>query len=110
VGGTPLSEVLKRITPGGSVAACGNAAGSLSLETTCLPFILRGISLLGVDSVEIPLEEKRRQWTRLATEWRCPVTEASVGEIGRHELRGRLDAMLRGRSSGRVVLDHSRTE
>jgi acrylyl-CoA reductase (NADPH) len=109
VGGTPLSEVLKRIAPGGSVATCGNAAG-ISLETTVLPFILRGVSLLGVDSVEIPLEEKRRMWTKLATDWRCPVTEKSVGEIGRHELKGCLDAMLQGTSSGRVVLDHSRTE
>ena len=108
VGGTPLAEALKRIKPGGSVTTCGNAAG-LALETTVLPFILRGINLLGVDSVEIPLEEKRRMWTKLAGEWRCPITEQYAKDIGRHELDSCLAAMLEGKSSGRIVLDHSLT-
>jgi len=108
VGGDPLAELLKKTLPGGSVAACGNAAG-LAFETTVLPFILRGINLLGVDSVEISLEEKQAAWSKLANEWRCPVTEQHVMEIGRHDLDEYLKAMLKGKSSGRVVLDHSMT-
>jgi putative YhdH/YhfP family quinone oxidoreductase len=109
VGGNPLAELLKQIRPGGSVACCGNAAG-LQLETTVLPFILRGINLLGVDSVEIPLDEKKKVWDKLATSWRCPVTEASAKHIGRHELDVHLKAYLQGQSSGKTVLDHSLTQ
>jgi putative YhdH/YhfP family quinone oxidoreductase len=108
VGGSPLAELLKQIRPGGSVACCGNAAG-LQLETTVLPFILRGVNLLGVDSVEIPLSDKKMVWDKLASVWRCPVTEAAARQIGRHELDGRLRAFLEGRSSGKIVLDHSLT-
>lgn len=109
VGGKPLAEILKKIAPGGSVAACGNAAG-LKVDTSVLPFILRGVQLLGVDSVEISLEEKHRMWIKLATDWRCPVTETSVREIGRHEIDGCLKAMLRGESTGKILLDHSLTK
>ena len=59
VGGSPLVELLKQVRPGGSVACCGLVAGSALNGLTVLPFILRGINLLGVDSVEIPLDLKR---------------------------------------------------
>lgn len=108
VGGTPLAELLKRIQNGGSVACCGNAAG-MDLPTSVLPFILRGVQLLGVDSVEIPLEEKRQVWTKLATVWKCPKTEAAAKDIGRHELDACLKAYLKGESAGKIVLDHSKT-
>ncbi|KAG7370674.1 YhdH/YhfP family quinone oxidoreductase [Nitzschia inconspicua] len=106
VGGSPLVELLKQIQPGGSVSCCGLVAGA-QLETTVLPFILRGVNLLGVDSVEIPLEEKKKIWEKLATSWRCPKTEASAKDIGRHELDSHLKACLKGLSSGKIVLDHS---
>lgn len=109
VGGVPLAELLKQIQPGGSVACCGLVAGA-KLETTVLPFILRGVNLLGVDSVEIPLEDKKAVWQKLATEWSCPKAEASAIEIGRHELDSNLKAFLRGQSSGKIVLNHSLTE
>ena len=107
VGGTPLAEMLKQILPGGSVSCCGLVAGP-QLETTVLPFILRGNNLLGVDSVEIPLAEKQQVWDRLAGDWACPVTEASARDIGRAELDDALNAFLKGMSSGKIVLDHSR--
>jgi len=106
VGGKPLAELLKYIQPGGSVACCGLVAGP-KLETTVLPFILRGINLLGVDSVEIPLVQKKKVWNKLATSWSCPITEASAVEIGRHELDGCLKAFLKGESAGKIVLNHS---
>jgi acrylyl-CoA reductase (NADPH) len=107
VGGGPLAEMLKQILPGGSVSCCGLVAGP-QLETTVLPFILRGNNLLGVDSVEIPLAEKQIVWSRLAGEWACPQTEASARDIGRSELQSALNAFLKGQSSGKIVLDHSR--
>lgn len=107
VGGTPLAELLKQIQPGGSVAICGLVAGP-QLSTTVLPFILRGINLLGVDSVEIPLPEKEAVWNKLAGNWRCPKTEASARDIGRAELKEALASFLRGASVGKVVLDHAR--
>lgn len=107
VGGAPLAEMLKQILPGGSVACCGLVAGP-QLDTTVLPFILRGNNLLGVDSVEIPLAQKQRVWDHLAGDWACPQTEASVRDIGRGELDQALKAFLKGMSSGKIVLDHSR--
>lgn len=110
VGGAPLAELLKQIIPGGSVSCCGLVAG-MQLESTVLPFILRGINLLGVDSVEIPLEDKKAVWEKLATSWACPKAEAAAVEIGRHQLDGYLKAFLKGESSGKkIVLNHSLTK
>ncbi|MDX1599109.1 MAG: oxidoreductase, partial [Marinobacter sp.] len=77
------------------------------LETTVLPFILRGVNLLGVDSVEIPLADKASVWRKFAGDWACPKTEASARDIGRGQLDDALKAFLRGESSGKIVLDHS---
>lgn len=106
VGGTPLAELLKQIQPGGSVACCGLVAGP-QIATTVLPFILRGVNLLGVDSVEIPLADKQSIWDKLSSDWACPVTEKSARDIARTDLGAALDAFLRGESVGKIVLDHS---
>ncbi|KPQ01473.1 YhdH/YhfP family quinone oxidoreductase [Marinobacter sp. HL-58] len=106
VGGGPLAELLKQIQPGGSVSCCGLVAGP-QLETTVLPFILRGNNLLGVDSVEIPLAEKQAVWDKFSGDWACRKTEASARDIGRGELDEALKAFLKGESSGKIVLDHS---
>lgn len=105
VGGSPLAELLKQIRPGGSVACCGLVAGP-QLKTTVMPFILRGVNLLGVDSVEIPLSEKQAVWDKLASDWACPKTEQSARSIGRNDLDSALQAFLKGESAGKIVLDH----
>lgn len=107
VGGTPLAELLKQIKPGGSVSCCGLVAGP-QLQTTVLPFILRGVNLLGVDSVEIPLADKQAVWAKFSAEWACPKTEQSARDIGRSELDAALKAFLGGASVGKTVLHHSR--
>jgi hypothetical protein len=76
------------------------------LPITVLPFILRGVNLLGIDSVEIPLADKQVIWDKLAGPWGCPQTEKSVKVIGRSGLAGALDAFLAGKSSGKIVLEH----
>lgn len=106
VGGSPLAELLKQIKPGGSVSCCGLVAGP-QLQTTVLPFILRGVNLLGVDSVEIPLADKEGVWKKFAGDWKCEKTEASAKRIGRADLEGALNAFLKGDSSGKIVLDHA---
>lgn len=106
VGGSPLAELLKQILPGGSVSCCGLVAGP-QLQTTVMPFILRGVNLLGVDSVEIPLAEKEAVWKKFAGEWKCPKAEASARRIGRADLDNALKAFLKGESAGKIVLDHS---
>lgn len=106
VGGSPLAELLKQIQPGGSVSCCGLVAGP-QLETTVLPFILRGVNLLGVDSVEIPLADKQAVWEKLAGEWACKETESQSQRIGRSGLASALAAFLKGESAGKIVLDHS---
>ncbi|MGO1461018.1 MAG: YhdH/YhfP family quinone oxidoreductase [Marinobacter sp.] len=106
VGGSPLAELLKQIQPGGSVACCGLVAGP-QLQTTVLPFILRGVNLLGVDSVEIPLAEKEAVWKKFAGDWKCSKAEASAKQIGRAGLDGALQAFLKGESAGKIVLDHA---
>ena len=69
VGGATLPYVLRTLRTGGAVAACGNAGGA-KLETTVFPFILRGVALLGMDSVNMPIARRRDLWDRLATDLR----------------------------------------
>lgn len=103
VGGDVLVEVIKQLRPGGAVAACGLAAGT-ALSTTVFPFILRGVSLLGVDSVEIPVADKARIWQRLATSWACPALESNVMEASLEGLPDLLARFLRDDSPGKVVV------
>lgn len=107
VGGGPLAELLKYIQPGGSVSCCGLVAGT-QLQTTVLPFILRGVNLLGVDSVEIPLAEKQAVWDKLSGPWACKHAENTARDIGKSELDGALKAFLSGSSTGKIVLDHEK--
>src|SRR6185503_12844050 len=69
VGGPTLPYILRTLRYAGAVAACGNAGGG-SLETTVFPFILRAVRLLGIDSVDVPIEERRALWNRLADDLR----------------------------------------
>ncbi|MDX1589520.1 MAG: YhdH/YhfP family quinone oxidoreductase [Oleiphilaceae bacterium] len=109
VGGEPLATLLKQIQPEGAVAACGLAAGT-DLVTSVFPFIIRGVTLAGVDSVEIPIERKSAIWSKLSTQWRCHKSEATATRTTLEELKPALDAFLQGRSTGRVVLVHQGAE
>ena len=104
VGGEVLAGVLRSLRYGGAVAACGNTGG-VKLPATVLPFILRGVSLLGVDSVATPIDERKKTWRRLASDLRPPhLDDSIVHEIGLEDLEGALDAILRGELSGRTVV------
>jgi acrylyl-CoA reductase (NADPH) len=101
VGGETLAGVLRGLRYGGAVAASGNTGG-VKLPTTVLPFILRGVSLLGIDSVANPIEERRALWERLGSDLKPSHLDAR--EIGLDELDGALEAILRGEMQGRTVV------
>jgi acrylyl-CoA reductase (NADPH) len=104
VGSGTLASVLKQTRYGGSVAACGLAGGN-DLPTTVLPFILRGVSLLGVDSVMVPTDERIQAWQRLGTDLPTRRLDAISSVRGFVELPQLAEDILAGRTRGRVVID-----
>jgi acrylyl-CoA reductase (NADPH) len=103
VGGAPLAKVLSQTAIGGLVAASGNTAG-LALHTSVAPFILRGVTLAGIDSANHPIDDRRALWRRLADDMRPSTLEASR-VVGLEELEATLDAILDGATRGRVLVD-----
>ncbi len=86
VGGDILFNVVKSLQYGGSVACCGLTAGA-GFKASVLPFILRGVNLLGVDSVELPLVVKASMWDKLSLQWKLDNLEEVAREIARHDGR-----------------------
>ena len=103
-GGTTLVNVIKSLSYGGSVAACG-LVDSPALSATVLPFILRGVNLLGVDSVELPLAQKQQVWNLFANEWALTDIDSLAETIVLAELPAVLTKVLAGGAIGRYVLD-----
>ena len=103
VGSTTLASVLSMTRYGGAIAACG-LAGGMDLPTTVAPFILRGVSLIGIDSVMCPLERRREAWKRLASDIDAGKLAAMTSEI---DLAGVMDAgrrIVEGAVRGRIVV------
>jgi putative YhdH/YhfP family quinone oxidoreductase len=104
VGSTTLANVLPRIEYGGAVA-CSGVTGGGDLPATMMPFVLRGVSLLGIDSVQTPIERRRQVWERLGADLK-PVGLADIGhDVGLGDLDAVLDAILKGAVTGRTVVD-----
>ncbi len=104
VGGATLACVLPQIVYGGAIAAVGLAGGS-KLETTVIPFLLRGVALLGIDSVLCPAERRRAAWQRLARDLDLDKLDAMIEEAPLERVPELADAILAGRVRGRVVID-----
>ena len=103
VGGATLPYVLRTLQTGAAVAASGNAGGP-KLETTVFPFILRGVALLGMDSVSMKIDRRRRIWDRIATDLRPRALGEHVTEVTLETLPGALDAIVAGAARGRWVV------
>jgi len=104
VGGAGLAYALRTLRQDAAVASSGNTGG-VELRTTVLPFILRGVALLGIDSAHTPIERRRRVWERLATDLRPRGLDESItSEIPLDQLDGVLDEVLAGRGRGRTVV------
>jgi acrylyl-CoA reductase (NADPH) len=106
VGSQTLATLLAQTRYGGSVAACGLAGGN-DLPTTVLPFILRGVSLLGVDSVMCPAPRRDEAWRRLATDLPTDLLDAMTTVEPMTKVPELAEAILAGQTRGRVVIDTS---
>ncbi len=104
VGGTTLATVLTQLKYRASVAACGLAGGN-DLPTTVIPFLLRGVNLLGIDSVMCPLPERRVAWERLVRDLPMDKLDAMTETVPLAALPDLADAILKGETRGRVVVD-----
>jgi len=104
VGGTTLASLLKATKRGGAVAATGLVASS-DLPTTVFPFILRGVSLLGIDSGFTPTNLRREIWSKLAGVWKFPQLEQLTIDCTLETLDPEIDKILAGGQRGRVVVD-----
>lgn len=104
VGGATLAYLLRTTNYGGSIALSGNAGGA-EFSSTVFPFILRAVSVLGIDSVAVPLERRIAIWERLASDLRPPhLDEAIAHEIPLAEAPGALEKIVRGEIRGRTVV------
>jgi len=103
VGSTTLANLLSMTTYGGAITACGLAAG-MDLPSSVAPFILRGVCLLGIDSVMCPLEARKAAWNRLARDLEPKKLAGITQEIGLDQVIGLAPQILAGQVRGRVVV------
>ncbi len=106
VGGDILFNVVKSLNYGGSVACCGLTAGT-DYAGNVFPFILRGVNLLGVDSVELPLVAKASMWDMLSLQWKMDL-EQLVEEISLEQTPQAIVQILAGQQKGRVLVNMTR--
>jgi acrylyl-CoA reductase (NADPH) len=104
VGSKTLANVIASTSYGGAVAACGLAAG-LDLPTSVAPFILRGISLLGIDSVQMPKPRRIQAWNRLAKDLDVAKLAAMTQTVPLSGVRKAADEILAGKIRGRLVVE-----
>ena len=104
VGGATLAGLLRSVAYRGTVAACGLAGGT-SLPTTVLPFILRGVTLAGIDSVRAPQAERAEVWSRLATNLSLDLLESMATVEPLSNILALGEKILAGSTRGRVVID-----
>lgn len=102
VGGELLTALLPQLSYGGTAALCGNAAG-IGLETTVLPFILRGIRVIGIDSVNVPMPARKKLWQRLATDLNV-ADQLKTNEITLVEAPATIQSLLAGTHQGRTII------
>ncbi len=104
VGGTTLASILTGLKYGAAAASCGLAGGN-ALNTTVIPFLLRGVNLLGIDSVMYPRGRREEAWRRLAAELPMDRIDAVSQTVPLDALPGLADRILNGQTRGRVVVD-----
>jgi len=104
VGGNTLATLLRSTDHRGVITACGLVAG-VEFATTVYPFILRGITLVGIDSQKCPMPERRRIWQRLAGEWKLDALADITRTITLAQVGEEIQQMLAGKALGRVVVE-----
>jgi acrylyl-CoA reductase (NADPH) len=104
VGGEMLAAAIKSTRYGGTVTCCG-LVGSADLSVSVFPFILRGVSLLGIDSVQCPRQLRQAVWGKLAGEWKPADLEAAATECTLQTLEGHIQMILSGGACGRTLVN-----
>ncbi|GGZ25335.1 alcohol dehydrogenase [Echinicola pacifica] len=104
VGGLILQNIIKSTQPMGAITCCGNVA-SPKLDLTVFPFILRGISLIGIDSQNFPMKLRKIVWEKLANEWKPDTLMDTFDQINLDQLQGKIDLMLKGELRKRTLVE-----
>ena len=104
VGGNTLATVLKSLAYRGCAAACGLVGGT-ELPTTVYPFLLRGVTLDGIDSARCPRPNREEIWRLLSGDWRPDALEAIRTIVPLSEIEPQIQAIEKGKIAGRVVIE-----
>ncbi|MBW2452206.1 MAG: YhdH/YhfP family quinone oxidoreductase [Deltaproteobacteria bacterium] len=104
VGGEMLAAAIKSTKYGGTVTCCG-LVGSIDLNVNVYPFILRGVSLLGIDSVQCPMEPRLKVWEKLANEWKVSQLDKLATECSLDDLEEKISEILKGQLRGRTIVN-----
>ena len=104
VGGEILATAIKSTRQRGVVTTCGNVA-SHELNTNVYPFILRGVTLAGIDSASCPMKRRRLVWEKMSGEWKLDILEQMCRTVSLEDVNPEIDIMLKGGQVGRVVVD-----
>jgi len=104
VGGEILATAIRSTKLHGAVTCCGNVA-SPDLPINVYPFILRGISLVGIDSQSFPMTFRRQTWEKIASEWKLADLDRQTSVCSLEELNSEIDLILAGKQKGRVIVD-----
>ncbi len=104
VGGNILANILSHVKPNGIVAACGNAS-SIKLNTTVMPFIIRGVKLWGIDSVSVSIKRREFLWDEASKLVDFDLLDKSIKEISLEQLIEEYSKMLEGKTSGRYIIN-----
>ena len=104
VGGNILAHVISQTKHSGIVAACGNAGG-IKLNTTVMPFILRGVKLWGIDSIQVSMKRREFVWSQVSNLIDFNILNEAVKIVSMNELLEVFPKMLKGQTSGRIIVD-----
>ena len=104
VGGDMLAKMISMISNEGAISCCGNVGG-MKFTSSVFPFILRGVSLIGIDSAESPIELKKELWRLLSSEWQLDL-RSQTKEINLETIGEEVNKILQGQQVGRIVIKH----
>lgn len=104
VGGNMLATAIKSTNYGGSVTCCGNVS-SHEFSTSVYPFILRGVTLFGIDSVQCPMDIRLKIWDNLSSDWKPNNLNDNVDEVSLEGLSKKIDMILAGKHKGRTIVN-----
>ncbi len=104
VGGNVLTTAIKSTKYSGSVTCCGNVASN-EFMTSVFPFILRGITLYGIDSVQCPMDLRLKVWNKISNEWKIKNLNENIDEVSLEDLDTKIDMILKGQIKGRTIVN-----